>query len=98
MDPRVHTAAETRAIHEALCAVTNDELVARTDVYEMARAELYFGPELSAKERIPVVGRRIFDEEAAKSEFYYYLDYLDILREFVQEAASANLGLLIAIA
>jgi hypothetical protein len=80
---RAFTAEQTRAIHAALDAVTDDQLRARFDPTAMMRLEIY--PE-------------IWDRYPASPEpLDYLLEYVAILRSFLRQAVDGGLGLVVTL-
>jgi hypothetical protein len=81
---RVFTAAETRAVRDALERVTADDLRGRFDADAMTAAEIY--PE--------VIWKRVPPED---DPLGYLLEYYGTLRSFAEEAVAARVGLVVAL-
>jgi len=80
---RVFTSEQTRAIHEALAGITDEELNARFDSADMLAKEIY-----------PEIWDRQKEEDDALG---YLMDYVSELRDFLAEATRRRLGMVISI-
>ena len=81
---RVFTAAETRAVRDALDRVTADDLRGRFDADAMTAAEIY--PE--------VIWKRVPPED---DPLGYLMEYFGTLRSFVEAAVAARVGLVVTL-
>ena len=78
------TAAETRAVRDALDRVTADDLRGRFDADAMTAAEIY--PE--------VIWKRVPPED---DPLGYLTEYFGTLRSFVEAAVAARVGLVVTL-
>jgi hypothetical protein len=78
---RALSARETRAVHDALAAATEDQLRARFDPAAMTRLEIY--PDIWT------------DSDEEDDPLAYLIEHARALKDFVGHAASRNQGLLI---
>jgi hypothetical protein len=80
---RAFSAAETRAIHDALSALSDDDLRSRFDPADMMEKEIY--PE-------------IWDRPAGEEDTLGYLvEHLRVLRKVVADAVQAGHGVLVSL-
>ena len=80
---RVFTAAETKAIYEALSSLTEDDLRSRFNPADMTAKEIY--PEIWS--------RGSPDEETIG----YLIEYFRLLRGFLQQAVDAAVGMVVVL-
>ena len=79
---RVLTARETRAVHEALGALSDEELAARFDPVDMRAKQIY--------------PTRIWSDDGGEEDTLgYLLGHVGRLRSFLERAAQANVGIVI---
>lgn len=81
--PRLFSAAETHAVHEALSALSDEQLAARFAPADMMKKSIY---------------PSIWDRDPADDDTLgYLLESLGPLRQFLQDASERGLGMLITV-